>query len=55
MAIWLADMDLRLAEVEHYSGSNTCDKMRQLQVHQTLRLLKHNGDPYITMLHICLC
>ncbi|XP_060800057.1 uncharacterized protein si:ch211-137a8.2 isoform X2 [Neoarius graeffei] len=31
MAIWLADMDLKLTEVEHFSEMNTCAKMRQLQ------------------------
>ncbi|XP_067307821.1 nesprin-2 isoform X2 [Pseudorasbora parva] len=31
MAVWLADMDLRLTEVEHFSGKNTCSKMHQLQ------------------------
>ncbi|KAI4896627.1 hypothetical protein NFI96_029888, partial [Prochilodus magdalenae] len=31
MAVWLADMDLRLTEVEHFSERNTCAKMRQLQ------------------------
>lgn len=33
MAIWLADMDLKLTEVEHFSEMNTYAKMRQLQVH----------------------
>lgn len=33
MAIWLADMDLKLTEVEHFSEMNICAKMRQLQVH----------------------
>lgn len=32
MAVWLADMDLRLTEVEHFSGRDTCDKMWELQV-----------------------
>ncbi|XP_053543572.1 nesprin-2 isoform X2 [Ictalurus punctatus] len=31
MAIWLANMDLKLTEVEHFSEMNTCAKMRQLQ------------------------
>ncbi|XP_016429413.1 nesprin-2 isoform X3 [Sinocyclocheilus rhinocerous] len=31
MAVWLADMDLRLTEVEHFSGKDTCSKMHQLQ------------------------
>ncbi|KAJ8414578.1 hypothetical protein AAFF_G00037800 [Aldrovandia affinis] len=31
MAIWLADMDLRLTEVEHFSGKDTRQKMQQLQ------------------------
>ncbi|KAK2880935.1 hypothetical protein Q8A67_018203 [Cirrhinus molitorella] len=31
MAVWLADMDLRLTEVEHFSGKDTCAKMHQLQ------------------------
>ncbi|XP_053363614.1 nesprin-2 isoform X3 [Clarias gariepinus] len=31
MAIWLADMDLKLTEVEHFSEMNICAKMRQLQ------------------------
>ncbi|KAJ8369158.1 hypothetical protein SKAU_G00091860 [Synaphobranchus kaupii] len=31
MAIWLADMDLRLTEVEHFSGKDNHEKMRQLQ------------------------
>nr|XP_046172180.1 nesprin-2-like [Oncorhynchus gorbuscha] len=31
MAVWLADMDLRLTEVEHFSGWDTCDKMWELQ------------------------
>ncbi|CDQ66181.1 unnamed protein product [Oncorhynchus mykiss] len=34
MAVWLADMDLRLTEVEHFSGRDTCDKMRELQTFQ---------------------
>ncbi|KAJ7990313.1 hypothetical protein DPEC_G00299010 [Dallia pectoralis] len=34
MAVWLADMDLRLTEVEHFSGKDTCDKMRELQSFQ---------------------
>lgn len=33
MAIWLANMDLKLTEVEHFSEMNICAKMRQLQVH----------------------
>ncbi|XP_073687655.1 uncharacterized protein [Garra rufa] len=35
MAVWLADMDLRLTEVEHFSGKDTCSKMHQLQEYQT--------------------
>lgn len=31
MAVWLTDMDLRLTEVEHFSGKDTCSKMHQLQ------------------------
>ncbi|XP_051962594.1 uncharacterized protein si:ch211-137a8.2 [Xyrauchen texanus] len=31
IAVWLADMDLRLTEVEHFSGKDTCSKMHQLQ------------------------
>ncbi|XP_026779824.3 nesprin-2 isoform X1 [Pangasianodon hypophthalmus] len=31
MAIWLADLDLKLTEVEHFSEMSTCAKMRQLQ------------------------
>ncbi|XP_064159526.1 nesprin-2-like isoform X1 [Anguilla rostrata] len=31
MAIWLADMNLRLTEVEHFSGKDNHEKMRQLQ------------------------
>ncbi|XP_076833140.1 uncharacterized protein LOC143478089 isoform X2 [Brachyhypopomus gauderio] len=31
VAVWLADMDLRLTEVEHFSERDTCAKMRQLQ------------------------
>ncbi|KAL0972841.1 hypothetical protein UPYG_G00195400 [Umbra pygmaea] len=34
MAVWLSDMDLRLTEVEHSSGRDTCDKMRDLQSFQ---------------------
>ncbi|XP_055752121.1 uncharacterized protein LOC129832232 [Salvelinus fontinalis] len=34
MAVWLADMDFRLTEVEHFSGRDTCDKMRELQSFQ---------------------
>ncbi|XP_028816938.1 nesprin-2 isoform X2 [Denticeps clupeoides] len=34
MSVWLADMDLRLTEVEHFSGSDTGAKMRQLQSFQ---------------------
>ncbi|XP_036393185.1 nesprin-2 [Megalops cyprinoides] len=34
MAIWLADMDLRLTEVEHFSGKDTREKMHQLQSFQ---------------------
>uniref|UniRef100_UPI003AB043B3 nesprin-2 n=1 Tax=Centroberyx gerrardi TaxID=166262 RepID=UPI003AB043B3 len=33
LALWLADLDLRLSEVEQLTG-NTCDKMRQLQTLQ---------------------
>ncbi|XP_051534733.1 nesprin-2-like [Myxocyprinus asiaticus] len=31
MAMWLADMDLRLNEVEHFSGKDTCSRMHKLQ------------------------
>uniref|UniRef100_A0A669C116 Uncharacterized protein n=1 Tax=Oreochromis niloticus TaxID=8128 RepID=A0A669C116_ORENI len=31
LAVWLADMDVRLIEVEQLTG-NTCEKLRQLQV-----------------------
>ncbi|KAK1786040.1 hypothetical protein P4O66_017766 [Electrophorus voltai] len=31
VAVWLADMDLRLTEVEHFSERDTCAKMQQLQ------------------------
>ncbi|XP_059370216.1 uncharacterized protein si:ch211-137a8.2 [Carassius carassius] len=31
MAVWLVDLDLRLTEVEHFSGKDTCSKMHQLQ------------------------
>uniref|UniRef100_A0A3Q1C7D5 Uncharacterized protein n=1 Tax=Amphiprion ocellaris TaxID=80972 RepID=A0A3Q1C7D5_AMPOC len=31
LALWLADMDVRLSEVDHLTGS-TCEKLRQLQV-----------------------
>ncbi|TRY92999.1 hypothetical protein DNTS_011611 [Danionella cerebrum] len=31
MAVWLADLDLRLTELEHFSGKDTCSKMLQLQ------------------------
>ncbi|CDQ62879.1 unnamed protein product [Oncorhynchus mykiss] len=34
MAVWLADMDLRLTEVEHFFGWDTCDKMWELQSFQ---------------------
>ncbi|XP_042342081.1 nesprin-2 [Plectropomus leopardus] len=33
LALWLADLDVRLAEVDHLSG-NTCEKLRQLQSFQ---------------------
>ncbi|XP_071369392.1 nesprin-2, partial [Centroberyx affinis] len=33
LTLWLADLDLRLSEVEQLTG-NTCDKMRQLQALQ---------------------
>lgn len=31
LALWLADLDVRLTEVDHLNGS-TCEKLRQLQV-----------------------
>lgn len=31
LAVWLADMDVRLIEVEQLTG-NACEKLRQLQV-----------------------
>ncbi|KAL2096537.1 hypothetical protein ACEWY4_008685 [Coilia grayii] len=34
MAVWLADMDLRLTELEHFSTNNTVTKMHQLQSFQ---------------------
>ncbi|XP_031429756.1 uncharacterized protein si:ch211-137a8.2 isoform X2 [Clupea harengus] len=34
MAVWLADMDLRLTEVEHFSTNSTVTKMHQLQSFQ---------------------
>ncbi|KAK6470657.1 nesprin-2-like [Huso huso] len=34
IAVWLAEMDLRLTEVEHSSVCNTADKMKQLQTFQ---------------------
>lgn len=33
LALWLADMDIRLTEVDHLTGS-TCEKLRQLQSFQ---------------------
>ncbi|XP_008303961.1 nesprin-2-like, partial [Stegastes partitus] len=33
LALWLADMDVRLTEVDHLTGS-TCDKLRRLQSFQ---------------------
>ncbi|XP_030634007.1 nesprin-2 [Chanos chanos] len=36
MAVWLADMNLRLTEVEHFSGRDACAKMQQLQSFQEL-------------------
>ncbi|KAF7656466.1 hypothetical protein LDENG_00040360 [Lucifuga dentata] len=33
LSLWLADLDVRLIEVEHLTG-NTCDKMRRLQSFQ---------------------
>lgn len=33
LALWLADMDVRLSEVDHLTGS-TCEKLRQLQSFQ---------------------
>ncbi|XP_028679969.2 nesprin-2 [Erpetoichthys calabaricus] len=32
--IWLAEMNLRLTEVEHFSGCNSADKVKQLQAFQ---------------------
>uniref|UniRef100_A0A8C9TGP8 Uncharacterized protein n=1 Tax=Scleropages formosus TaxID=113540 RepID=A0A8C9TGP8_SCLFO len=43
MAIWLADMDLRLTEVEHFSGKDTYQKMQQLQVWKRRLLLGQDG------------
>uniref|UniRef100_A0A3Q3WKA5 Uncharacterized protein n=1 Tax=Mola mola TaxID=94237 RepID=A0A3Q3WKA5_MOLML len=31
LAVWLADLDVRLTEVDHLTG-NTCEKLRRLQV-----------------------
>lgn len=31
LSLWLADLDVRLAEVDHLTG-NTCQKLQQLQV-----------------------
>lgn len=31
LSLWLAHLDLRLAEVDHLTG-NTCEKLQQLQV-----------------------
>lgn len=31
LALWLADLDVRLTEVDHLNGS-TCEKLRRLQV-----------------------
>lgn len=31
LALWLADLDVRLTEVDHLTG-NTCEKLRRLQV-----------------------
>lgn len=33
LALWLADLDVRLSEVDHLTG-NTCEKLRQLQSFQ---------------------
>lgn len=31
LGLWLADLDVRLTEVDHLNGS-TCEKLRRLQV-----------------------
>lgn len=31
LALWLADLDVRLTDVDHLTG-NTCEKLRHLQV-----------------------
>lgn len=50
LSLWLADLDARLAEVDHLTG-NTCRKLQQLQVRgaRLLRLL-----PLLTA-SVCLC
>ncbi|XP_015196393.2 nesprin-2 isoform X1 [Lepisosteus oculatus] len=36
IAIWLAELNLRLTEVEHFSGNNSSEKMKELQTFQVL-------------------
>ncbi|XP_028429476.1 nesprin-2 isoform X3 [Perca flavescens] len=43
LALWLADLDVRLTEVDHLTG-NTCKKLRQLQVFEDDWILSQATD-----------
>ncbi|CAK6979582.1 uncharacterized protein si:ch211-137a8.2 [Scomber scombrus] len=43
LAVWLADLDVRLTEVEHLTGS-TCEKLRRLQVFEDDWILSQATD-----------
>ncbi|XP_040903288.1 nesprin-2 isoform X2 [Toxotes jaculatrix] len=52
LALWLADLDVRLTEVDHLDG-NTCEKLRHLQVFEedwTLSQATDSGCPSETLL-----
>ncbi|KAE8294871.1 Nesprin-1 Enaptin KASH domain-containing protein 1 [Larimichthys crocea] len=43
LALWLADLDVRLTEVDHLTG-NTCEKLRRLQVFEDDWILSQATD-----------
>uniref|UniRef100_A0A3Q3FX56 Uncharacterized LOC110001169 n=1 Tax=Labrus bergylta TaxID=56723 RepID=A0A3Q3FX56_9LABR len=43
LALWLADLDVRLSEVDHLTG-NTCEKLRRLQVFEDDWILSQATD-----------
>ncbi|XP_062271217.1 LOW QUALITY PROTEIN: uncharacterized protein si:ch211-137a8.2, partial [Scomber scombrus] len=46
LAVWLADLDVRLTEVEHLTGS-TCEKLRRLQTRTRVNALLQRGEELI--------